>query len=89
MARSPLSITAKRNNPSSTLRNSAFEVEREREELERKNESSRMSGEKPPEWLPDGWIMEIRKTRTGSMYRVTPLWIPFSPPFTVSFCYLC
>ncbi|XP_039134108.1 methyl-CpG-binding domain-containing protein 13 [Dioscorea cayenensis subsp. rotundata] len=28
-----------------------------------------MSGEKPPEWLPDGWIMEIRKTRTGSMYR--------------------
>ncbi|KAM0942090.1 putative Methyl-CpG-binding domain-containing protein [Dioscorea sansibarensis] len=28
-----------------------------------------MSGEKPPEWLPDGWIMEVRKTRTGSKYR--------------------
>ncbi|KAJ0966717.1 hypothetical protein J5N97_023634 [Dioscorea zingiberensis] len=37
-----------------------------------------MSGEKPPEWLPDGWIMELRTTRSGSKYRC------YIDPFTGS-----
>ncbi|PKA53211.1 hypothetical protein AXF42_Ash009941 [Apostasia shenzhenica] len=33
--------------------------------LRRRGRARRMSAESPPEWLPDGWIMGIRKTRQG------------------------
>nr|XP_010934848.1 uncharacterized protein LOC105054908 isoform X2 [Elaeis guineensis] len=40
-----------------------------------------MSIEEPPEWLPDGWTMEVRRGKTGNIYRYYT-----SPLSSYTFC---